>query len=58
MNNGFYDFSNDTELLATVQAFIKKDMKPTLENPANSLESMIEKKVFFTLFGFFLFVIH
>lgn len=45
MNNGFYDFSNDKKLLTKVQGFIKTDMKPTMENPAATLESIIEKKV-------------
>lgn len=54
MNNAFYDFSNDTELLATLQSFIKKDMKPTLENPAINLEGIIEKKVQFVFLLFLL----
>lgn len=45
MNNGFYDFSNDKQLLSTVQQFIKRDMKPAMENPAHTLELIIKKKV-------------
>lgn len=52
LKNAFYDFRNDTALLGTLEKFINKEMAPTMENPANTLQSIIKKKVcfFITLF--------
>jgi len=45
LNNAFYDFRNDESLMNTIKKFIKKEMQPVMENPANSLEGIISKKL-------------
>ena len=45
LNQGFYDFKEDAQLRETLQSFIQNQMAVDMENPARSLQKIIETKV-------------
>ena len=45
LNNGYYDFQSDPNLKGALLDFIDTQMAVSLKNPAQTLLSLIEKKV-------------
>jgi len=45
LNQGFYDFKEDAQLRETLQSFIQNQMAVDMENPARSLQKIIETKL-------------